>query len=61
MGESLKVVWAEFSTLSQAVLQNVYNFMAYTSTDESRVENSAQVSSCYLKFVHGSIESYICE
>jgi hypothetical protein len=35
--------------------------MAYTSTAESRVENSAQVSSCYLKFVHGSIESYICE
>jgi hypothetical protein len=24
-GENLKVVWAEFSTLSQAVLQNVYN------------------------------------
>ncbi len=25
MGENLKVVWAEFSTLSWAVLQNVYN------------------------------------
>jgi len=25
MGENLKVVWAEFSTLSYAVLQNVYN------------------------------------
>jgi hypothetical protein len=25
MGENLKVVWAEFSTLSWAVLQNVHN------------------------------------
>jgi len=27
-GENLKVVWAEFSSLSWAVLQNVYNCMA---------------------------------
>jgi hypothetical protein len=26
--------------------------MAYTNRDESRLENSAQVSSCLLKFVH---------
>jgi hypothetical protein len=26
--ENLKVVWAEFSTLSKAVLQNVYNLWA---------------------------------
>jgi hypothetical protein len=46
MGENLQVVWAEFLTLSWAVSQNVYNSMAIASTAESRVENSAQVSSC---------------
>jgi len=32
----------------------MYNSTAYTSTAESRVENSAQVSSCQLKCVDGS-------
>jgi hypothetical protein len=50
MGENLKVVRAEFLTLSSAVSQNVYNCMAYSNTAESRVENSAQVSYCKLKF-----------
>ncbi len=30
------------------------NCMAYPSMPTSRVENSAQVSSCQLKFVHGT-------
>jgi hypothetical protein len=45
MGENLEVVWAEFSTLSWAVLfqRNVTVGMYMVA---SRVENSAQVSSC---------------
>jgi hypothetical protein len=38
MGENLRVVWAEFSTLGLAVLQNVYNPWN-TNTAESRLEN----------------------
>ncbi len=54
--ENLEVVWAEFSTLSQAVLFQS-NFTAWrTLTTTSRVENSAQVSSCQLKFVHGLVD-----
>jgi hypothetical protein len=40
-GEKLKVVRAEFLTLSYSVSQNTYNRMAYTSPAEPRVENSA--------------------
>jgi hypothetical protein len=47
MGENLKVVWAEFSTLSLVVL------LSKNAAATSRVENSAQGSSCQLKFVHG--------
>ncbi len=44
MGENLKLFWAEFSTISLAVLM--------MCMDLSIVENSAQVQSCQLKFVH---------
>ncbi len=47
MGENLKVVWAEFSTLSWAVLLCVQLHSLYKhSAAESIVENSAQVLSC---------------
>jgi hypothetical protein len=45
MGENLEVVWAEFSTLSLAVLlitPKLWNMQMATS----KVENSAQVLSC---------------
>ncbi len=52
MGENLEVVWAEFSTISQAVLlDNAKNALSMQMT-KSKVENSAQVSSYQLKFVH---------
>jgi hypothetical protein len=45
-GENLEVVWAEFSTLSLAVLfqSNLNAWCKHTAT--SRVEYSAQVLSC---------------
>jgi hypothetical protein len=44
-GEKLKVVWAEFSTLSLAVL--IMRATAWhTNTPTCKVENSAQVLSC---------------
>ncbi len=52
-GENLKVVWAEFSTLSQAILFCMPLHSIYRSMPQLRVVNSAQVSSCQLKFVHG--------
>jgi hypothetical protein len=45
MGENLEVVWAEFSTLSQAVLlitPKLHSLQMATF----KVENSAQVTSC---------------
>jgi hypothetical protein len=45
MGENLKVVWAEFSTLSWAVLLLCKKCMLYTHMSVSKVENSAQVLS----------------
>ncbi len=53
MGENPKVVWAEFSTLSQTVLlvNNVNAQQAHTGT--SKIESQAQVLYCQLKFVHG--------
>ncbi len=50
-GENITQVWAEFSTLSQDVLM----MCVYLSTRRMPkyiVENSAQVLSCQLKFVH---------
>ncbi len=52
MGENLKVVWAEFSTLSQAVLL-ITPKLCSMQMATSKVENSAQVLSCWLKFIHG--------
>ncbi len=50
-GENLKVVLAEFSTLSSVVL--LYSAVsAWQDAATSRVESSAQGSSCQLKFVH---------
>ena len=44
-GYNLKVVWAEFSTLSKAVFfQN--NIIEWYVNSPSKLENSAQVSSC---------------
>jgi hypothetical protein len=45
-GDNLEVVWAEFSTLSWAVLFQSNLTAWHTHTATSRVENSAQVSSC---------------
>ncbi len=50
-GEYLEVVWAEFSTLSWAVLLIIPK-LCRMQMATSKVENSAQVSSCKLKFVH---------
>jgi hypothetical protein len=53
MGENLKVVWAEFSTLSLAVL-SVTNKIRGMHTAISKVEDSAQVLSwakCYKTFL----------
>ncbi len=50
MGENLKVVYAKFSTICQAVLLHSSTVRS-THATASRVENSAQVSSCSLKFV----------
>jgi hypothetical protein len=44
-GENLEVVWAEFSTLSQAVLLKTPKLHSL-QTATSKVENSAQVLSC---------------
>ncbi len=52
-GENLKVVWAEFSTLSQAILLCMQLHGIYKSMPQLRLANSAQVSPCWLKFVHG--------
>ncbi len=50
-GENLEVVWAEFSALSWAfLLCNKKIHGMYTAI--SKVENTAQVLSCQLKFVH---------
>ncbi len=35
----------------------MYNCMAYTSLAESKVENSALVLSCQLRFVHGPYQA----
>ncbi len=51
-GENLKFVWAEFSTLSQAILLCMQLHGIYRSMPQLRVVNSAQVSSCQLKFVY---------
>jgi hypothetical protein len=45
MGENLEAVWAEFSTLSWAVLQMAPKLYS-TQMATSKVENSAQVLSC---------------
>ncbi len=50
MGENLEVVWTEFSTLSQVVLQH-WAVSAWYACATSKVENSAQGLSCQLKFV----------
>ncbi len=51
MADNLKVVWAEFSTLSLVVL--LLNWSVHgMHEDTSKIENSAQGSSCQLKFVH---------
>ncbi len=42
MGENLKVDWAEFSTLLHGMHTAIF-----------KVVNSAQVSSCKIKFVYG--------
>jgi hypothetical protein len=46
--EKIKVVWAEFSTLSFKLgcFTKCAQFMAYTNLAESILENSAHVSSC---------------
>ncbi len=54
MGENLKVVWAEFSTVSQSVFVMSLICTTYPSTITPTVENSAQVLSCWLRFVHDS-------
>ncbi len=54
MGENLKVVWAEFSSLSLAVLlDNTLNAQHQMAT--SIVENSAQVLSCKMSFVYALV------
>jgi len=45
MGENLEVVWAEYSTLSKAVLLITPKLRSMQMAS-SKVENSAQVSSC---------------
>jgi hypothetical protein len=45
MGENLKVVWAEFPTLSWAILQGGEYLMHIIHAASSKVENSAQVLS----------------
>ncbi len=48
LGESLKAVWAEFSTLVIGVLSVMRGVGGANTTNMSKVENSAQVSPCYL-------------
>ncbi len=48
MGDNLKVVQAKFSILS--LLPNKVNVSMHSAN--SKIENSVQVSSCQLKFVH---------
>ncbi len=43
MEDDIKIVWAEFSSLSWAVFIKQCNCMAYSSTFISRVDNSAPV------------------
>ncbi len=57
MGENLEVVWAEFSTLSQAVLLVKPRLQSMQMTT-SKIENSAKVLSCYLKFVLAYTQYY---
>jgi hypothetical protein len=51
MRENLEVIWAEFTTLSLAVFL-ITPKMPSMQMATSKVENSAQVLSCLLKFVH---------
>ncbi len=53
MGENLEVVWVEFSTLSPKVLLIVTKLHSLQMAT-SKIESSAQVLSCKLKFVHDS-------
>jgi hypothetical protein len=55
-GENLKLVWAEFSTISWAVFEDVHETHVCGHTPTSIVENSAQVLSCQLKFVHDLVK-----
>jgi hypothetical protein len=52
MGENLVVVWAKFSTISQAVLLITPKSCSLQMAT-SKVENSAQFSCFKLKFVDG--------
>ncbi len=52
MGDSLKVIYAEFSTLSWAVLLLCMKSMTYTPTPTSRVGNLNQGLSLWIKFVN---------
>ncbi len=52
-GEKLEVAWAQFLTLSLVVLEGTAWYVHTTHAEFSRVENSAQVTSCQLKFVRG--------
>jgi hypothetical protein len=53
-GEKLKVVWAEFSTLSQAVFVMSVNAWHIQARSHLELKNSAQVSYFWLKFVHST-------
>jgi hypothetical protein len=60
MGENLEVVWVDFSTLSYTILQSTAWQVHTIHAASSRVENSAQVLSCQLKFVCGyELDTYM--
>ncbi len=54
--ENLKVVWAEFSTLKLGRIVILCRKCMARHAATSRAENSAQASSCQLKFVHDLIQ-----
>jgi len=51
MGDNLEVVWAEFSTASCSFSMIILK-MCSMKISTSKVANSAQLLSCWLKFVH---------
>ncbi len=59
-GDNLKVFGPSFQVKARSHWSTVNQALGIRSAT-SRVENSAQVSSCYLKFVHVGADAFVCK